>query len=161
MKKFSLFTSYVFALGAIFLQFSMQTIAQEKSRSLNQNQPVDFSRDIQPILSENCYFCHGQDANQRQSDLRLDQEANAKAVLTAGQSQDSDLYLRICSDDADERMPPPDSNRSLSKDQIKLIKRWIDQGAKWSQHWAYAPIEQIERNEINSDSGLILSLIHI
>lgn len=102
--------------------------------------PIDFSRQIQPILSENCFFCHGPDANQRQSDLRLDVEADAEHVFQAGDAQSSALFSRISSDDADELMPPPDSNRQLTKQQIALIERWINEGGRWGQHWAYAPI---------------------
>lgn len=103
-------------------------------------EPVDFARDIQPILAENCYFCHGPDAKQRASDLRLDIEEDAKQSIIAGDANSSELYSRIRSDDPDEQMPPPDSHRSLTPDQISLIQKWIDQGGKWGQHWAYKPI---------------------
>ncbi len=105
-------------------------------------EPIDFSRDIQPILSENCYFCHGQDANQRQADLRLDVEEEARAVIEPGIAEDSDLYLRVCSDDPDEQMPPPDSNRSLSAGQKELLRRWLNAGGQWGQHWAYRPMQK-------------------
>ena len=122
------------------------SIAQEKPEL-----KVNFSRDIQPILSENCYYCHGQDANVRQADLRLDIEEDAQAVFVKGDADDSDLYLRICSDDADEKMPPRDSNRKLSLKQIDLIKRWINQGGEWAVHWAYVPIE---KKEIDPDRAI-------
>ena len=89
------------------------------------DEPVDFARDIQPILAENCYFCHGPDAKQRASDLRLDIEEEAKQSITAGDAKASELYTRIQSDDPDEQMPPPDSHRSLTPDQISLIQQWI------------------------------------
>lgn len=132
-------------LSFLGLSMERQVQAQEAATA------IDFSRDVQPILSENCYYCHGQDANQRQADLRLDVEAEAQAVFVAGDARDSDVYLRICSDDEDELMPPPDSNRKLSPAQVEIIKRWIDQGGTWGQHWAYAPIKQAGRD---SDSAI-------
>ncbi len=104
------------------------------------NQPIDFSNQIRPILSENCFFCHGPDAKQRQSDLRLDVEADAKRTFKAGDAEASELFARITSDDIDERMPPPESNRQLTRQQITLIQRWINEGGTWEQHWAYTRI---------------------
>ncbi len=115
---------------------------------------IDFSRDIQPILSENCYYCHGQDGDERKADLRLDVEEDAQAVFVAGDAQNSDLYLRIISDDPDELMPPHDSNRSLSKEQIELIKRWINEGGRWAQHWAYAPIKREKVDSAKHESAI-------
>lgn len=108
------------------------------------DEPVDFARDIQPILSENCYFCHGPDAKQRVSNLRLDIEEEAKQSIVAFDADASELFSRIKSDDPDERMPPPDSHRSLTPDQVSLIKQWISEGGKWGQHWAYKPIVKPE-----------------
>ncbi len=105
---------------------------------------IDFNRDIRPILSENCYFCHGPDANQRQADLRLDVESNAGQVFQPGDSKHSELFLRIRSDDPEELMPPPDSNRQLNQNQIQLIERWIDEGGTWAQHWAFSPVTKPE-----------------
>ena len=112
------------------------------------DEPVDFARDIQPILSENCYFCHGPDAKQRVSDLRLDIEEEAKQSIVAFDADASELFSRIKSDDPDERMPPPDSHRSLTPDQVSLIKQWISEGGKWGQHWAYKPIVKPEMGKI-------------
>lgn len=107
-------------------------------------QPIDFARDIQPILSENCFHCHGPDAANRAADLRLDQQAGAETMLTPGDREDSELFRRIAAADADELMPPPGSNRSLTAAQIELIGRWIDQGAAWGEHWAFAPLVRPE-----------------
>ncbi|MEM8671044.1 MAG: PSD1 and planctomycete cytochrome C domain-containing protein [Planctomycetota bacterium] len=102
---------------------------------------IDFARDIRPILSENCSFCHGPDEATREAGLRLDTESGAAEVLVANDSDASELFRRLISDDADELMPPPESNRKLSKRQIDLIRRWIDAGAPWEQHWSFRPIE--------------------
>lgn len=117
---------------------------------------LDFSRDIQPLLSENCYHCHGQDANERKGDLRLDVEKDAKAAkaVVAGKSHASSLIERIFSMDPDEVMPTPKSNRKLTEAQKQLLKQWIDEGAKWGKHWAF---ERIERPKVPTRSGGILS----
>ncbi len=105
---------------------------------------VDFARDIRPILSENCSFCHGPDEATREADLRLDTASGVWATLEKGSAEESELIRRITSDDPDELMPPADSNRTLSKDQIDLLRRWIDQGAEWEQHWSFRPVESPE-----------------
>lgn len=101
---------------------------------------VDFVRDIRPIISENCFFCHGPDEATRAADLRLDVAEDALAVIEPGSSDDSELLRRLTTDDVDELMPPRESNRSLSEKEISLIRRWIDQGAKWEQHWSFRPL---------------------
>ncbi|MFZ2276744.1 MAG: PSD1 and planctomycete cytochrome C domain-containing protein [Prosthecobacter sp.] len=109
---------------------------------------IDFSRDIQPILSDKCYFCHGPDAKERKGDLRLDVEEEAKAVkdgvaaIRPGKSHESSLIERIFSSDPDEVMPTPKSNRTLTDAQKQLLKQWIDEGAKWGTHWAFKQIER-------------------
>ena len=106
-------------------------------------EPVDFNRDIRPILAENCFYCHGQDSNKRQAELRLDirELALQSSAFVPGQAADSSLIARIHSTDAESQMPPPKSNRKLSIDQKKLLAKWIDQGAAYSNHWAFiAPV---------------------
>ncbi len=100
---------------------------------------ISFNRDIRPILSDKCFFCHGPDKNQRKADLRLDaREAaiEAKAIVP-GKPDDSSLVERIFSDDPDELMPPPDSHKKLSPREKELFKRWIAEGAEYQGHWAY------------------------
>jgi len=103
---------------------------------------VEFSRDIQPILSENCYHCHGPDAEQRKGDLRLDDEKAAKTgkIILAGKADESELIQRIFSHDPDEVMPTPKSNRKLTDTQKQLLKQWIAEGATWGKHWAFEPV---------------------
>lgn len=109
---------------------------------------VDFGRDIQPILSDKCYHCHGPDEKSRRGELRLDTEAGAfrkkdgVGVIVPGKSQDSELIIRIMSADPEEVMPPRSANRDLSTAQKELLQRWIDQGARWGTHWSFMPVKR-------------------
>ena len=104
---------------------------------------VDFNRDIRPILSTHCFQCHGPDAGKRQGELRLDTRDGAMAprkghrTIVAGQPGDSELFRRITAESADDRMPPEEAKKPLTKSQVELISRWIKQGAKWKEHWAW------------------------
>ena len=105
---------------------------------------VDYGRDIRPILSENCFHCHGQDSGKRMANLRLDtfDGATAKIALVPGKPEASLLYQRIIAENKTRRMPPVSSTRSLTGEQIALIKRWIEEGGAYSQHWAFVPPER-------------------
>jgi hypothetical protein len=104
-------------------------------------EPVQFNRDIRPILAEHCFNCHGPDRRAREGDLRLDvREAAVEAAIEPGDPAASELIARITSGDADERMPPPDSNiERLSAQQIALVRDWIEQGAEYDPHWSLVP----------------------
>ena len=111
---------------------------------------IDFSQDIQPILSDNCYHCHGPDEGRRKANLRLDTAEGALGMIgrkqdhkaiVAGHPDQSSLIERIYSTDADDVMPPTDSNRKITDKQKALLKQWVSEGAKWGKHWAFvAPI---------------------
>ncbi|HEY2783797.1 MAG TPA: DUF1553 domain-containing protein [Fimbriiglobus sp.] len=101
---------------------------------------VDFARDVMPILSDKCFRCHGPDEKARKKKLRLDTKEGAARVVTPGKSAESELYRRVSSTDADERMPPVNANRPLTAAQIGILKAWIDGGAKWERHWAFTPV---------------------
>ncbi|MDA0817916.1 MAG: DUF1549 domain-containing protein [Planctomycetota bacterium] len=106
----------------------------------SREQPVDFARDILPILASNCFACHGPDAEQRAADLRLDtEEAATEHVIVRGDAAASELIVRIESTDDDICMPPPETERQLTAEQVALLRRWIDQGAPWARHWAFVP----------------------
>lgn len=102
-------------------------------------EPVKFSRDVLPILSDTCFSCHGPDERGRKAGLRLDQReaALADSVIVPGKSADSELIKRITSHDPDEVMPPVKSNRKVTPQQIETLKKWIDEGAVWGKHWAF------------------------
>lgn len=112
---------------------------------------VQFNRDIRPILSDNCFACHGPDKSNRKAELRLDlrEEAVARKAIVAGQPAQSGLIERIVSDDAEERMPPPASRKTLTARQQELLKRWIAEGAEYQPHWAFVPPVRAEPPRIH------------
>ena len=92
---------------------------------------INFNRDIRPLLSENCYHCHGPDDEHRQADLRLDTEEGIKAAFEGGQEK-SDAWQRIVSTDPDLVMPPADSHKELEPEDIKTLGAWVAAGATWA-----------------------------
>ena len=109
-------------------------------------EPINFSRQIRPILSENCIACHGPDEKARKGKLRLDDEQDAKRdrkgdfVILPGKPEQSDLIKRIESTDPDDVMPPPKQHKTIPAAQVALLKEWIRQGAPWGRHWSYEPV---------------------
>ena len=112
--------------------------------------PIDFNRDIRPILSENCFYCHGQDAAKREADLRLDLRAAAieHGAIVPGDVGASLIVDRIEAADPDVLMPPPDSNRRLSEQQKRMLSRWIAEGGVYQPHWAFLPPERPQLPEV-------------
>ena len=102
---------------------------------------ISFNRDIRPILSDNCFSCHGPDAGHRQADLRLDvrDDAVAAGAIVPGKAAESTVVARINATDPDEVMPPPESHKKLDARQKDLLARWIAGGAEYQKHWAYEP----------------------
>ena len=100
---------------------------------------LDFNRDIRPILSENCFHCHGADGGQRQAELRLDllDSAVDSGAIVPGKPEESLLVERIRSTEPELQMPPPDSHRSLTPVQVETLVRWIEEGASYDKHWAF------------------------
>ncbi len=139
-------------LALALLVFSLAPINAEEA-----SPQVDFSRDILPLLSENCFQCHGPDEATREAGLRLDQRDGILAQADSGlaavvpeSAENSELVKRIISADPDLLMPPPESGKKLSATDIKRLKQWIDTGAEWSVHWAY---EKPESQELPSPTG--------
>lgn len=111
-------------------------------------QTVSYNFHVRPILSDKCFACHGPDANKREAGLRLDipdsafkhlKDDSLSYALIPGKPQESYVYLKISSEDSAEMMPPPSSNLKLSSRDIKIIERWIRQGAKYEPHWSFVP----------------------
>jgi Protein of unknown function (DUF1553)/Protein of unknown function (DUF1549)/Planctomycete cytochrome C len=111
-------------------------------------EPIEFNRDVRPILSDKCFACHGPDEKHRTAKLRLDVEKDAKAdrdgthAIVPGKPAESELVRRITAEDVSERMPPKKTNKPLTASEIDTLRRWIAEGAKWSAQWAYvAPMK--------------------
>lgn len=110
---------------------------------------VDFQREVRPILSDKCFFCHGTDPETREADLRLDTPEGAYenlggyAAVVPGKVKESEMYLRITSTKKKEMMPPPESHKSLSPKEIETLTKWIEQGAEYEEHWAYQAVEKV------------------
>ncbi len=101
---------------------------------------VSFQKDIRPILSDHCFACHGPDANHRKADLRLDTQEGAKAAIDSQKPSESELLRRVLAHD-DEVMPPVKFNKPLQPQQIEKLKKWIQEGAPWEEHWSFAPLQ--------------------
>ncbi|MBL9135331.1 MAG: DUF1549 domain-containing protein, partial [Verrucomicrobiales bacterium] len=118
-------------LGAV----ACRTHAAEKA--------IDFTRDIRPILSENCFTCHGPDDQKRKGKYRVDtkegafKSAKGEPLIVPGQPEASDFLERLTTQDEDDHMPPVKSGKTLTEAQITLIQRWIQSGATWNEHWAF------------------------
>jgi hypothetical protein len=122
--------------------FCARAALAENTRNLADK--VDFNREIRPILSENCYKCHGPDDEARKAKLRFDVRTEAlkpaksgNTAIVAGAPEKSELIARITAQDEDERMPPLKTGKKLSPAQIECLRRWIAQGAAYATHWAY------------------------
>ena len=141
MKRLRLF------LAAIWLYCpDASTIASE---------PLRFNRDVRPILSENCFQCHGPDQAKRKADLRLDENAWS----TSTQLDANDILARITDSDSDSRMPPKQAGKRLSDEQITLIRRWLDEGAQYEKHWAYIPPFRPSIPDVVASSGSANSVV--
>ena len=123
--------------------------------STHASDPLDFNRDIRPILSDNCYKCHGPDAQTREADLRLDTEAGAFGdsgggffPVVKGNPDESEVIWRIETDDTEDLMPPADSELSLTAEEKSKLRQWISDGADWSQHWSFEPVDRPELPEV-------------
>ncbi len=127
---------HAWLLIAILLSFAAASAAE----------PVQFSRDVLPVLSANCFACHGPDEHERQADLRLDLEAEAKqprdegSPIVPGKPEQSSLIARLLSTDPDVVMPPPKANKPLKPEQIETLRRWVAEGAQWQRHWSFEPV---------------------
>ena len=114
-----------------------------QARGDDSSKQLDFARDVRPILSDNCFHCHGPDAATREAELRLDvwkSEGDlhgAEQVIDRKALAKSELIARIKSDDPDTRMPPPDSHKVLKPEQVETLKQWVLQGATYRDHWAF------------------------
>jgi len=150
------FKNFIITLVIFYASLSLWSCSQEEKASpkvLANDEQISYNFHIRPILSDKCFACHGPDANKREADLRLDTEEGAYSalkedpnqfVIKPGNLAESTVYHRIIADDPGELMPPPESNLALNETEIALIKRWIEQGAKYEPHWAFVKAEKPE-----------------
>ncbi|MBT3666760.1 MAG: DUF1553 domain-containing protein [Opitutae bacterium] len=109
--------------------------------------PVDFTNEVRPILSEYCFHCHGPDKGKREAKLRLDisegalRDLGGYSAVIPGKPEDSELVFRLHSEDAEEIMPPPETGKTLTKKQKRILEDWIRQGAEYEEHWSFLPID--------------------
>ena len=138
MNKRRIFFQCLCSLAGAILSASQASMAQEPA-----SEP-DFASQIKPILANHCWSCHGPDQQARKADLRLDrrEDAIAARAILPGKASQSDLVTRIESTDPDLIMPPPETKKPLTELDRKLLKEWIDSGAKYAQHWSFAPPNQ-------------------
>jgi len=122
--------------------------------------PVDFNRDVRPVLSDNCFQCHGPDEKHRLAGLRLDSREDALAerkngrLIVPGDPNNSLLLQRMAHPDKARRMPPPMSGREVSPSQVDIIRRWIEQGAKWETHWAFTAPKRQEAPTVKNTAAI-------
>ena len=115
---------------------------------VGETRAVDFARDIRPILSDKCFFCHGPDRKHRKADLRLDvreeafSDRDGVTAFVPGDLGKSESWWRITSTDSDDVMPPPDANKPLTEAEKDLIRQWIESGAEWTEHWSFSQPEK-------------------
>ncbi|WP_145197425.1 PSD1 and planctomycete cytochrome C domain-containing protein [Thalassoglobus polymorphus] len=146
----------LFVSSAVVISITLAIVSSVTAEDL------EFNRDIRPILSDKCFFCHGPDEEDRQADLRLDKaEAAHEYAIVPGKPEESELIARLLSPDPELRMPPAESEKHLSAEEIKLLTDWIKQGAKYEPFWAYVPPKRREprTNEKTSTPTLIDSFI--
>ncbi|MFM2093795.1 MAG: hypothetical protein RIS70_919, partial [Planctomycetota bacterium] len=119
-------------------------------------EPIEFNRDVRPLLSEYCFACHGPDKNQRKADLRLDTRegllgtADAPGSVKSGDPDASELMRRITVQDDDEVMPPPSTGKKLSAGEIRTLRQWIAEGAKWEGHWSFQPVRSVDSAKLTA-----------
>jgi hypothetical protein len=132
-----------------FARFQIIILSLLFTNTIQAGEKISFNRDIRPLLSDQCFACHGPDANKRKSELRLDIREDAlkpaksgAAAIVPGQPEASELIKRITTTDADELMPPEKTHKSLTPAQKTLFKQWVAEGAEYQAHWAYLPVSK-------------------
>ena len=141
-------TTPAVALGALALAAALGAWGSAVPPAANPGaEQIDFSRDVRPILSNSCFKCHGPDSGARKAGLRLDTAAglngagdSGERAVTPGDRGASEFWRRITATDPDDHMPPPDSGKVLTPEQVETLGRWIDAGAPWKNHWSFEPV---------------------
>jgi hypothetical protein len=137
-----------------WLSLIATALAIAPALAADSSKPLNFTRDVRPILSDACFHCHGPDASHREADLRLDVWESAGDIRGAEQVIDrkspekSELLARITSEDPDVKMPPPDSHKVLKPEQIAVLKQWVLQGGTYRKHWAFVAPQRPDVPEV-------------
>lgn len=151
---------FISGLYLLLTSCGPQEVAFPKEIEAQLPEKIDFNLHVKPILSDRCFACHGPDVNKREAGLRLDIEENALAALeddphqfavVPGHPKDSELYHRVISNDPEVQMPPPESNLSLTEQEVAVLTRWIEQGAKYKPHWSFIKPEKPEVPSVASE----------
>src|SRR5688500_14000255 len=135
----------------ILILASAATAVPARAQALEK---LDYSRDVLPILSANCFVCHGRDASTREADMRLDVRAESTRVrddvapIVPGKPDASMVIFRVTSDDEEVRMPPPERANRLTKQQVDVLRQWIMEGAEYNEHWAFIPPKRTSVPEV-------------
>jgi len=143
-----------YLIGGLLLTMTVGASAAKAG----EEEPIRFNRDVRPILSDKCVFCHGPDEAQRKADLRLDDPESALAdrggyrVVEPGDPEASELIYRIKTDDEFDKMPPEDSGKELSDEEIAILERWVAEGAEFKPHWSLVPPERPPVPEVADQS---------
>jgi len=131
----------IVTLGFVILASARASVASD----------IDFAHDIAPILAEKCYACHGPDDKTRKARLRLDRREDALDVLSPNDLGESELLARLKSDDPDERMPPASTKKEVTARELDLLKRWLRNGARYAEHWAFASPRRVSPPKTSND----------
>lgn len=141
----------------MFRQTIAIAILLSGSLAIHAEEPIEFNRDIRPILSNNCFQCHGPDEKTREAGLRLDvrqhavEDLGGYAAIVPGKAGDSEVITRIESDDPDLHMPPAESEKTLTDREKELLRRWVEEGAVYQEHWSFLPISTDGPPEVTSN----------
>jgi len=145
MKSCIAFTGKLLAGCCLLALLLLAPAGTSRSESPKSVPHVNYLREVRPILAQHCFQCHGPDEAARKGKLRLDLKSDALAerksghAIAPGDLDGSLVWQRISTDNADERMPPAGDVLPLTKPHIATIKAWIEQGAKWDDHWSFLP----------------------
>lgn len=159
-SHFDLATAVRSLIAWVFLWCPIVSFAEDAGSSTSPLPDlIEFNRDIRPILSDNCFFCHGPDKNKREADLRLDTieglhgHDGTAGALVPGKPDDSELFQRVTSSDEELKMPPTESGKSLSERDLQMLRKWIEQGGQFEGHWAFLPIRhEVAATQTKDDS---------
>ncbi len=145
MQKVSFLTGSIFIVATSLLMMPIMPLGQQQQYVALADTPkakLRFNKDIRPILSNSCFFCHGPDEKKRSAGLRFDMrdDAIAKGAIVPGKPDESEILKRVMAH-GDDQMPPPDSIKPrLTDKQIATLRQWISEGAEYEPHWAFAPL---------------------